>query len=275
MSLKEFLKEQKAERKQMREEMKKSKKQPKTKREKVYKIVGIIFAIAVAVGAIAYAFRGVGSGYDWSKISGLTDEMKTKLSEPIDENALFGGHEKLNENDLNSCKVKLQSVGLDIEEIDETQGFSPSGSFVLNSRELGALANYILLDLQSDQSVDIQYVQIYSKIQNESVIYYEKIISKIDLSTLIKDANLPSIYVTTESKFEVQNKELVALNFSSMVNNLDENESLEIFEALNKTLIMTKLDKLGVSYFNSSINLFNNLNGTKMVLYSDSIEFVV
>ena len=60
-----------------------------------------------------------------------------------------------------------------------------------------------------------------------------------------------------------------------MVNNLDENESLEIFEALNKTLIITKLDKLGVSYFNSSINLFNNLNGTKMVLYSDSIEFVV
>ena len=89
MSLKEFLKEQKAERKQMREEMKKSKKQPKTKREKVYKIVGIIFAIAVAVGAIAYAFRGVGSGYDWSKISGLTDEMKTKLSEPVDENALI------------------------------------------------------------------------------------------------------------------------------------------------------------------------------------------
>ena len=67
----------------------------------------------------------------------------------------------------------------------------------------------------------------------------------------------------------------MALNFSSKVNNLDENESLEIFEALNKTLIMTKLDKLGVSYFNSSINLFNNLNGTKMVLYSDSIEFVV
>ena len=275
MSLKEFLKEQKAERKQMRAEMKKSKKQPKTKREKVYKIVGIIFAIAVAVGAIAYAFRGVGSGYDWSQIAGLTDEMRTKLSEPVDENALFGSHEKLNENDLNSCKIKLQSVGIDIENIDESQKFTPSGTFVLDSRELGALANYILLDLQSDKSVDIEYAQIYSKIHNDGVIYYEKIIAKIDLNKFIKDANLPSIYVTTESKFEVQNKELVALNFSSVVNNLDENDSLEILDALNKTLITTKLDRVAVTYFNSAINLFNTLMSTKMVLYSDSIEFIV
>ena len=275
MSLKEFLKEQKAERKQMRAEMKKSKKQPKTKREKVYKIVGIIFAIAVAVGAIAYAFRGVGSGYDWSQISGLTDEMKTKLSERVDENALFGSHEKLNENDLNSCKVKLQSVGIDIEQIDESQEFTPSGTFVLNSRELGSLANYILLDLQSDKSVDIQYTQIYSGIENKVIYFYEKIIAKIDLNKFIKNANLPSIFVTTESKFEVQNKELVALNFSNVVNNLDENDSLEILEVLNKTLITTKLDKVAVTFFNSAINLFNTLISTKIVLYSDSIEFIV
>lgn len=275
MSLKEFLKEQKAERKQMRAEMKKSKKQPKTKREKIYKVAGVIFFIVVAVGAIAYAFRGVGGGYDWSKITGLTDELKTKLSATVDENALFGSHGKLNENDFNSCKAKLQSVGIDIENDDETQVYTPSESFVLNSRELGALASYILSDLQSDKSVEIEYVQIYSKIENKVIYFYEKIIAKIVLNKFIKDANLPSVYVTTESKFEVQNKELVALNFSSVVNNLDEGDSREILDVLNKTVLTIKLDRIGVTYFNSSINLFNTLAGTKMVLYSDNIQFVV
>ena len=60
-----------------------------------------------------------------------------------------------------------------------------------------------------------------------------------------------------------------------MVNNLDENDSLEILDALNKTLITTKLDRVAVTYFNSAINLFNTLMSTKMVLYSDSIEFIV
>ncbi|MGN0961583.1 MAG: hypothetical protein ACI4PF_05240 [Christensenellales bacterium] len=269
------MKEQKAERKQMRAEMKKSKKQPKTKREKVYKVVGVIFFIVVAVGAIAYAFRGTGGGYDWSKITGLTDEMKTKLSEPVDENELFGSHGKLNENDYNSCQIKLQSAGIDIENVDETQVSTPSGNFLLNSRELGILANNILSDLQSDQSIIIEYAQIYNRIEEGNIYFYEKIIVKVDLNKLIKDSNFPSIYVTTESKFEVQNKELVALNFSSIVNNLDENDSGEILDALNKTILIVNLDKVGTSYFNSSINLFNTLIGTKMVLYSDSIQFLV
>ena len=269
MSLREFLREQKQERKAMRAEMKQSKKHPQTKREKVYKIVGIIFAIAVVCGSIMYACNNMSGGYDWGKITGITDDIKSKLEREVDENTLLS-ELKITSEDVNSCSTKFASAGVDFSQINDESSLTPTADILLNSQEIGVVAQSLTSELNGNK-YDILGFSIYNILD----VFYEKSVIKLDLSKYINGANLPQIYLVTISKCEIQNESLTALNYKCTINNLDESESEEVIKILNKNIVTTSIDKIASDDINISVNLLNALLSTRLELYSNGIKFCI
>lgn len=270
MSLKEFLHEERLERKRIRAELKQGKKQPRTTREKVYKIVSIIFVIAVVCGSLIFACNNMSGGYDWNAITGITEEVKSKLERNVDVTALLGDMAITND-DVLSCRAKFINSGVDFDKIDGKEKVIPSDSIELNSREAGVLAKDILSDLDNSQKIEILGLKIYNELQ----IMYQKSVIKVKLSDYITNANLPDIYLTSISKCEIQDKQITALNYSTTINDLSLEESAEILEILNRNVITTNFQKLGNDNVNMSFNIVNALMDTKLEIYSDIIKFVI
>lgn len=269
MNLKEFLQEERLNRKQMRLEQKKNKKQPLTKSQKVHKAVSILFVIAVIIGAFAFAFSGVGK-YDYNKIKDLPQEIVDYINEPVDETLLFDGKTKLTSSDLTNCKATLNSVGISLDD-DENSNTTPTSDFELNSREVGALSQCLMYEISKSNRLELNYFEIFFDITKNCI--YETSIVKVNLSDYLSNSKLPFIYITSTSILEVQVNKLEAISFESYVNNFDKTTSLKIFESLNKKSILTKFDELTNKSINSSINTFNLLLNTKMTLANDNICF--
>lgn len=270
MSLKEFLHEEKLERKRIRAELKQGKKQPRTTREKVYKIVSIIFVIAVVCGSLIFACNNMSGGYDWNTINGITEEVKGKLERNIDVNVLLGDMAITNDDKL-SCRAKFVDSGIDFDQIDNKKKIVPNSNIELNSREACVLVKDILTDLDSSQNIEVLGIKIY----NELHVMYQKSVIKVKLSDYITNANLPDIYLTSVSKCEIQDKQITALNYSTIINNLSIEESQEILQILNKNVITTNFKKLGNDNVNTALNIINTLMDTKLEIYSDIIKFVI
>lgn len=268
MSLKEFLSEEKQVRKQMRAERKQHKKHPKTKREKIYKIAGIICTIAIICGALLYTCRNLSSGYDWENISGITTEIKEKLEKDVDKSLIVGDFE-ITSSDEESCKAKLQSVGIDYSQINTLGTYQPSSSFSLNSGEAGAIAKSLLGEIN-----DGKYELVAFKLYSDISYVYEVSVIKVNLSKYISSSKLPDIYISTTSKCEIQNKELTALNYVSTINNLTLDESEEILDLLNNNILISNLKKIACDEVNSAINTLNIVFDTKLDVTSDTISFL-
>lgn len=268
MSLKEFLSEEKQVRKQMRAERKQNKKHPKTKREKIYKIAGIICTIAIICGAFFYTCRNLSGGYDWDNISGITTEIKEKLEKDVNKAQLVGDFE-ITSSDEENCKAKLLSVGIDYSQLGTQSTFQPSSSFSLNSGETGAIAKSILSEINNGK-----YALVAFKLYSDTTYVYEVSVIKVNLSKYISSSKLPDIYISTTSKCEIQNKELTALNYVSTINNLSVDESEEILDLLNKNILVSNLKKIASDDVNSAINTLNMIFGTKLDVMSDTVSFL-
>lgn len=267
MSLKEFLREERLNRKTMREERKKSKKTPKTKREKVYKFVSIIFILFLVFGSTYSACSSMG-GLDFSQITDLSDELKNEIAKPYDESLIFGTNKKLTEDDRVAYNLKLKQAG--IENDDEENTFATS-NFTLNNRELGALAKDLIKELDSDNKIQLEYLQIYSI--GEDI--YQKSIAKVDLSKYFSKLTLGQVYMISTSRIEILDDALVALSFDTTINNIDKEKSKSILDALSSSVFSTDFNKLTNDTINSSLNLFATTINCDMQLKSGNIDFVV
>lgn len=270
MSLREFLREEKQVRKQMREERKQNKKQPKTTREKVYKVVGILFTIAVICGAFMYACSNMSGGYDWNTITGINNEIIQKLESDVDKSLIVGDFE-LTKANVDSCKEKFLNAGIDYSKINESADFDLSSSIYLNSGEAGVIVQDILSEVNGENN---KYELIAFKMYSDTTYVYEVSVMKVCLSKYINNANLPDVYISTKSKCEVQNENLTALNYITTINNLDIEECQEILDILNKNILVSDLKKIATDDVNSAINALNVLLGTKLYISSDSVSFI-
>ncbi len=269
MSIREYLHEQKLERKQMRAERKLNKKQPKTKKEKVYKVAWILFVLFVIFGSLYFAFSNISSGYDFDKITGMTEEMKENLSKSCDVDLLIGDN-KISLADEKNYAEKMEAVGLDDEQSVE-DNFVLENSLCLNSKEVGVLYQKASLQLYSDKRSELLAFRLYYDILDDC--FYEESVFKIYLSKYISNGNLPDIYIKTVSKCEVQNKQITALTYTATINNLTEEDSAEILDVLNKNVLIYDFSKMGSDNINGVINLFNTFLSAKLLIENDMITF--
>lgn len=269
MSLREFLHEEKQVRKQMRAERKQNKKHPKTKKEKFYKAVSIIFTISVICGAILYTCNNLSGGYDWSNITGINEEIVEMLERDVNT-SLITGDFAITKDYENSLNEKLLKVDIDYSQIEESSKMSLSGTLNLNSGETGAFARDILEGINSDKSYELVAFKIYS----DTTYVYEISVMKVYLSKYISNANLPDIYISTTSMCEIQNEKITALNYDYTINNLSEEDSKKVMDVLNKNIIITDLGKLPVYDVNVAINIINSIFESTLRIASDRVSFI-
>lgn len=270
MSLKDFLHEERLERKKMRQERKAIKKQPKTKREKVYKIVGILFTIFVICGSLLFACNNMSKGYDWNTISGITEDISNKLELSTNTSLLLQDIE-ITQSDIKSCEKKFADVGIEYSQVDGVNNLTPSGDILFTSKEVGVVSGDILKSLNSD----ISYTILGLKIYNDINYYYQKCVIKVNLKSYMKNANLPDIYITTTSKCDILNEKLTALNYVSSINNLSVEESDEVFSVLKRNILTTDLSKIATDNVCNAVNILNVIMNTKLELFSDGVQFSI
>lgn len=269
MSLKEFWHEEKQVRKQMRAERKRNKKQPKTTREKVYKILGIVFAIAILLFGTIRACSNLSGGYDWNVITGINNEIIEMLERDADTSIILKDFEITKESE-NSCYSKLASAGINITEISEDDNLIPTKTIELNSLEAGVIARDVLKDVFQENNYDVLALKVYS----DTYDVYQKCVIKVRLSQYISNVNLPDIYITTTSVCEIQDERLSNLNYVTTINNLSVEESEKVLNVLNNNVITINFKKMATDNVNLALNMINSMFETTLDIASDRVGFI-
>jgi len=268
MSLKEFLIEEREEKKKRKLEQKEIKKSSKTKEQRYYKVAGIICGILVTFGALFNACSGLaGSDFDFGSIIGITDEMIDAINEPVDENLLFIDG-RIGNDDLTACKDILNGAGANVLDYDEE--LVAESTFVLNSKQLGAMANEILLSEDMQIKMSLLDLDIYA----ENDVFYEKTITQVDLNNIIEGKSLPKVYLTSVSKIAILGDELKILNTDLRINMLEDEINDKIIKILKSYNDFSLVDASN-DMVNTVINLFSSSVKTKIYLQNDGIEFRV
>lgn len=268
MSLKEFLNEEKQYRKEKRAEQKKQKKQSLTRGQKVYKFVSIIFVIAIIFGALSYSCRSIGGVGEWGQLNDLNSDVKQILNAVPNESDVLGDNVKIQDSDRQSFVDKLISVGVDYGGDSEQ---APTGDFELTSREIGAYVKDFWDEMNNNQKFEILSYKIYFGGEK----FYEQSILKFYLNKYFDNSDLPVMYVTSVSQVEVQSGNLNIISTSSIINTLSEQESREIFDALNKKTIVYSFETISNLNINGAINSLSLVTKTKMTLEDGKIKFVL
>lgn len=266
MSLKDFLKNEKEERKKRRQLQKEKKKRKLTGEEKKYKIFGIILGIVVTFGAVFYSCNSCSGGdYTWEKLIGIDSEIQTALETHVLESEI-APRGRINDKDVNDYTSKLAEVGINLQ--DESDDISPSKDFKLSSRMLGALSNTLMKETNFTAIVDVIDLEFYMI----GEVVYQKSIVIVDLSTLIIGSTLPQVYLTSTSKVEVLDNELVCMSNDVVINNFDKDLNEKVLSVLRKSSTST-IEKIGNDGINLMITLFAESIACDMVLGTDCIEF--
>jgi len=267
MSLKEFLKEEREERKTRKLQKKLAKKSPKTKEQKYYKIAGIIVGVLITFGALFSSCKNCGGfEFNWSEAVGITDEMIVELKKPVDENLLFIDG-KITKEDYDSCIETLNLNEANILENDEITG--PTGDFILNSKEVGALVNGMF------STGDSVYFDILNfKIFYEDNYYFEESIVKVNLDDVISGQDLPIVYIQSTSKVDILSGELCVLSTNLQINMLEEDMNNRIIEILKGYAGFNSVNGVN-NMINLAIGLFTRSINTSIAFIDDGIEFKV
>lgn len=268
MSLKDFLQEEKKYRKEQRAEQKKQKKQPLTRGQIVYKIVSIIFAIALIIGAFSYSCRAFGGTNDWGKLSDLNSQVKQKLSSVPSEEDVLGDNVKIKESDRKVFVDKLLAVGIDYDG-DSTQ--TPTADFELTSMDIGAYAVDFNKETGNNQKFEILSYKIYFG----GEYFYEQSIAKFYLNKYFGNTDLPIMYVNSVSMIQIQSGSLKILSTTSTINNLNQDDSDQIMYALDKKTLVYSFESLANTTINGAVNSLSLATKTKMTLEDNKIKFVL
>ena len=268
MSLIDFLKEEREERKKRRKLQKEAKKKKLTKEQKKYRIFGIITGFLIAFGAIFSCCYSPGGDFSWTDILGITDEMIVELEKTVDEKTIMPNG-RIGEKEWNSCNQKLKNIGIDFDDMSETN-MQATSSFALTDREAGALAKQLLESINNDLKVKVLDLQIYAV----GEVFYEKSITHVDLSKIIVNATLPSVYVITTSKVEILGNSIVCMNYDIKLNNIDSDMGNEILELISKNST-TDIKTLSNTLINTALDMFVQSAHVEVYLSHGQINFRV
>lgn len=268
MSLKDFLQEEKKYRKEQRAEQKKQKKQPLTRGQIVYKIVSIIFAIALVIGAFSYSCRALSGTSNWGQLGDLNSQVKQKLSSVPSEEEVLGDNVKIKESDRKSFVDKLLAVGIDY---DGESKQAPTGDFELTSIDIGAYAVDFNKETGNNQKFEILSYKIYFG----GEYFYEQSIAKFYLNKYFGNTDLPIMYVNSVSMIQIQSGSLKILSTTSTINNLNQVDSDQIMDALDKKTLVYSFESLANTTINGAINSLSLVTKTKMTLEDNKIKFVL
>ena len=263
MSLIDFLKEEKAERKKRKQLQKEQKKGNKTPEQKRMKIYAIITGFLIVFGVLFYTCRNAG-GYSWNDILGITDEMIVELEKEVDEDVLFPNG-KITDMDWHSCDIVLKSAGIDLESDED---ISPTTSFVLTDRELGALSKKLLVTIDTSIIKNISDLELYV-VGNKT---YLRSVVDINLSDLVMGATLPKVYLTTTSHIELLSNSITCMTNEIKINNLSSELNEELLSVLDSNS-STNLKSIGNEIISTLITIFGSSIGCEMVLMHGQIQF--
>ena len=214
MSLIDFLKEEREAKKQRKKLQKEQKKQKLTKEQKKYKIFGIITGCLITFGAIFSCCSSFGGAdYSWNNIVGITDEMIVALEESVTESTIIPNG-IIGKSDWDSCNTKLLGMGIDIES-EMANGFNIKEDFYLTDRELAAMAKESLETINTGSARVLDF-EIYAI----GDVFYERSVIYINLSNVVLNATLPSVYVTSISRIEVLSNSVTCMDYDVKINNI-------------------------------------------------------
>jgi hypothetical protein len=217
---------------------------------------------------------GSGSDYTWDNVLGITDEMKSDLSNiPKVEDIVI--NKQLDVVDWSNCKETLLSVGLEIVkdndldfELLESKTLNLNKELDLSNRELGALVSRLI---NGDENSGCTLIElILYKQDNELRL---KSVVKLTLSEVIISDSLPMVYVTSDSRLEILNNDLTCLDTKMIINRLPEDKNSKILEVINKSSLIG-LDHYTNKKIVSQISLFAECVNSDICFESNNIRFV-
>jgi len=235
--IKEFWNERKEEKKQAKLIKKESKKNPKSRQERAYKIFGICFAFFLIFGSIFFSCRNLGSGddYSWSDLSGISDELKVKLTESVDVDELIV-NKSLSESDWDLCKQDLINAGI-LEIIKDntidyerllSENTQIDTEITFNNGNIGALSNELIkISGYSNQLNIIETILFVS----ENELYLKSLVF-LDLNAVIIGGELPKVYVTTISSVHILNNKIYCMNSQIKLNRLNEEDNENLLKII-------------------------------------------
>ena len=272
--IKEFWQERKEEKRRQKEQ-KKAEKKTKSGEQLYYKICGIILAIIVIVGPFACSIGGGGDldGYEWENVLGITDEMKEKLSAPIDKSVLVTTR-ALNSADELELEQTLKDVGLESlissnEDVDDNANFALTEELVLKSNLVGVLANEFLEVTSYSGEIFVIELIIYED-DDKTML---KSLMQVNLSKVIAGANLPYVYITTISRIKTLDGTLASIGGELVINDFDKEFNNEVLKVLD-TASLVGMSKYTNDLIVQQINMFATLVDAKIDLTTINMKFV-
>lgn len=274
--IKEFWQERRDEKKRQKQLKKENRKLPKTKEQIAYKIFGVVFALFLVFGSIGYACRGYGDDidYNWEKAMGLTDEMITALSAPVDRNLILTENvlgssdwtmamEQLEENNIH---IVLDNA-FDYDLISQQNGITSNVTF--DTMSLGAIVYQLIEDIGSGEKTELLSFKLYE----ENSVLMLKTVCLLDLSAVVAQAKLPLVYVTTVSKISILDNSVSNLNDEVQINLIEKEMNDEIVNLLNKNSF------LEVAYYTnaqvvSQINYFASILNANVKISGNNLMFL-
>ena len=253
--IKEFWQERKEEKKRLKAEKKANRKNPKTREQIAYKICGVIFALFIIFGSLGYSCKMTcySSDYSWDSLIGITDDVVSALSEPVDESILLPNG-KINEVDWSLCIESLNNCGIDIVtdfSLDEEKIQSDTKiteNLNLTNRQLGALIKEYIK--KSNKSEYVTLLDFNVNLLEQQ--YYMDSIVKFSLKNYI-GSSLPDIYIATHSTVTIYDKKIYVGSSELVVNNLPEDKNAKVLEVLNGSIINLSMytNELAITSINS------------------------
>lgn len=264
--IKEFWQERKAEKLKQKQLKKENKKLPKTKEQKAYKIFGVFFALFLVFGSLFYSCRtgSTDGGYSWDNLIGISDELKTKLSMPIDKQSLIT-NEQINAIHWGNCVEALAASGVNVVLDNKLNRESllamterPSSPLILDSKSLGAL----VFELMSMNTVSKESTLIELIVYSDGGDIRVKTLMYVNLTAITLAESLPYVYLTTDSRMEILEDKIYLLDNSFKINNLSEDDNDEMLKIINENSL------LGIEQFTTK-RISGEINAFAMYINSD------
>ena len=255
-------KEQNAELKRLKKERRLLKRSQKSKEYYQTRTISIvlftlllIFAFTISpIISILGSLDGVSFGY----LEELTKNYTDELEKPTDPENLIK-YEKIEESDYLEFYDTMVANNINFFNLDKGLNLSKlnnyttiiTSEFTLSGKAVGSFINNMVntsdtTSLNPDEdvetivksySVEILEVSIYE--ENSATYMYSSM--SIPLNELFGVSNLPEIYLSTTSKITIEDNKIVASEYFTRINELDDQTNKDVLAIFNAILQLTDI----------------------------------
>ncbi|MBO7218863.1 MAG: hypothetical protein J6V40_02695 [Clostridia bacterium] len=255
-------KEQNAELKRLKKERKLLKRSQKPKEYYQTRTISIVLFTLLLIFAFTISpiisILGSLDGVSFDYLEELTKNYTDELEKPTDPENLIK-YSKIEESDYlefyntmvdNNINFFNSDKGLNLSKLNNYTTIITS-EFCLSSEALGAFINNMVntsdtSSLNPDDdvetivksySVEILEISIYE--ENEATYMYSSM--SIPLNELFNTNNLPDIYLSTTSKITIEDNKIVASEYFTRINELDDQTNKDVLAIFNAILQLTDI----------------------------------